>query len=1452
MKIKLLTIGVICTFVANAQPWERGGNNGILPPTTIGTNFNKEIYLETNNQNRIRINGTETKIRPLFTHDVSGFVGISPTGYFNTHQAEVLLHLEGPNTTPFDGGNYRPWFKTGIYIREQSDGMYVGLKQDGPTNNESDAVISWSDDAGSDFLRIIFASTQENFALAGNNPLFSGSTEGYEFMRFGNVGPNNGTGTGAGYVGIGPLFTQGQNPQNRLHINGESGLATFMQISNTPGLLSSGTGQGGGDGLKLGVDRLNGIPTGFLQWQENSPFIVQSAGGSSLGERIRVSTPSNNGVSSSSFGTNATKIGIPLTGDTPVSNPRAILHLGSNSTGGAANWMENGMLVDNGFSALFTGITDNDFATANTPVIGYGNNHLLFANSFAGEVARFQLGTNNFGIGNFGSAGLNQAPSQKLDVNGNARFRKVPEAKGQSLILGISQGSNDDVVLSRKAFINDPNLFLNSAGEWVPAIGPEGVKGDKGDKGDPGPEGPQGPKGNTGIGLPGPGGPPGPAGPSSDANNGLSRSNVTPNTVVFGQDNNEVGNPAKLINNREIPMNGKNIYFTDNGTSMNNAGRIGIGNNNPNAKLHITYNSGSIANMGTALRVDNHVTGSNTGNGGVSYGAVINVDGLNNQINNGVFVNVQNGSKHNFAIGGTANGGEKSIGSDGVATNGSQYNYGVRGGANSNTNKGISSNFGVSGSAYDGKYNVGGAFEASTNSNNRSVGVYTKAIGLSTGTDIKALHAHIDSYLNNNAWAGYFNGRVNITSKLFVAGVQINSDSIFKTNVETIQHAIETIQLLRPTTYFMDTLSFKEQLRFGNERQYGLIAQEVERVAPELVTKLTIPASYDTNNVVIAPAFDSKSINYNGLIPIVIKGIQEQQLQIDSLKVAGSGSSSANNGLSSSNGNVVLGQNIGQQGNPAALLSNRQIPLNNYNLVFTNDAQNTANTARVGFGVATPAAKVDIRTNTSLAESSPIALSIENNQVASNQFATGERVNVNGSNNQNLGVNISVNNATSTNTGQLIGVSGGQQSVGLQISSQNANTNTGITVTSTGKSDNASTGNTTGLFSSANGGVKSYGVDATSTGKSNGTSQEIIGVKGLTNGTVTQKSIGVDGGARVDAPATAPEAIGVRGTSNGGTVGYGVRGAASGAGTNYGIYGQTSGTTATEWAGYFNGNAHVTGVLSSTSGTVVTSDSKFKTNVTPEQNANAIIAQLAPKTYYYDTIGYKDQFQFSTKKQHGFIAQDVENVVSELVTMNVAPAIYDTLGNVIAPAMDYKGLNYTAFISLLTKGHQEQQAQIVAAQSKNDSLNDVVAAQHAQIDGLNARLTQLENCLSALLPTLCQMNQSVIENNTPALQEQLRTQLSINLSDKNAIVLDQNVPNPFAEKTVINFSIPATVKSAQILFYNNTGVLMNTLSIADRGLGSVTVYGADLSSGTYSYTLVADGQVVASKKMIKM
>lgn len=346
---------------------------------------------------------------------------------------------------------------------------------------------------------------------------------------------------------------------------------------------------------------------------------------------------------------------------------------------------------------------------------------------------------------------------------------------------------------------------------------------------------------------------------------------------------------------------------------------------------------------------------------------------------------------------------------------------------------------------------------------------------------------------------------------------------------------------------------------------------------------------------------------------------------------------------------------------------------------------------------------------------------------------------------------------------------------------------------------------------------------------------ENIGVNAVVNGS-SFRNIGVQGKVS---------------NRDGGIKNYGVYGSASGGDVaNYGIYGaQSSGGTGTQYAGFFQGNVQIdgdfilNGQLSGSHNIQYASDQNLKTNIESIDNANDIIDQLNPSSFYFDTID-NHGFNFSSKKQYGFIAQEVEQILPELVTNVTKPADYDSVGNIINPVYDYKSLNYNAFIGILTQAVKEQQNEIEQKDSLIDGLTD-------QVNDLNTRLSQLENCLSALLPTLCNMNQQAVQQTPQEIQRQLKERLQVSLSDKNTIVLSQNVPNPFAEQTVIEYSIPENVQTAQIHFYNAQGKLIQTVDLNERGNGELTVFANDLSSGIYTYSLVADGKVVATKKMMK-
>ncbi len=84
------------------------------------------------------------------------------------------------------------------------------------------------------------------------------------------------------------------------------------------------------------------------------------------------------------------------------------------------------------------------------------------------------------------------------------------------------------------------------------------------------------------------------------------------------------------------------------------------------------------------------------------------------------------------------------------------------------------------------------------------------------------------------------------------------SDENLKSNIETFKNGLETIKSVRGVTF---------DWKSNQKPSVGVIAQELERVLPELVTE-----------------GDPKTVNYNGLIGILIEAVKELSAEVEDLK----------------------------------------------------------------------------------------------------------------------------------------------------------------------------------------------------------------------------------------------------------------------------------------------------------------------------------------------------------------------------------------------------------------------------------------------------------------------------------------------------------------------------------------------------------------------------------------
>ena len=94
---------------------------------------------------------------------------------------------------------------------------------------------------------------------------------------------------------------------------------------------------------------------------------------------------------------------------------------------------------------------------------------------------------------------------------------------------------------------------------------------------------------------------------------------------------------------------------------------------------------------------------------------------------------------------------------------------------------------------------------------------------------------------------------------VYASNVLLSSDERLKENINTLENSLEKLMSLRGVSYYWKDKTTSEDL------QIGVIAQEIERIFPDLVT---------TNGAY-------KAVNYIGLVPVMLEAIKEQQTQIE-------------------------------------------------------------------------------------------------------------------------------------------------------------------------------------------------------------------------------------------------------------------------------------------------------------------------------------------------------------------------------------------------------------------------------------------------------------------------------------------------------------------------------------------------------------------------------------------
>ncbi|HYK47518.1 MAG TPA: tail fiber domain-containing protein, partial [Parafilimonas sp.] len=258
------------------------------------------------------------------------------------------------------------------------------------------------------------------------------------------------------------------------------------------------------------------------------------------------------------------------------------------------------------------------------------------------------------------------------------------------------------------------------------------------------------------------------------------------------------------------------------------------------------------------------------------------------------------------------------------------------------------------------------------------------------------------------------------------------------------------------------------------------------------------------------------------------------------------------------------------------------------------------------------------------------------------------------------------------------------------------------------------------------------------------------------------------------------------------------------------------------------------------------SDGRYKKNIKEDVKGLSFINKLRPITYTVDINGLNEYYNKGRKHDstyekmktsmqpstdeaakivyNGFIAQDVEAAAKKLN--------YEFSGVDKPKTKDgLYGLRYADFVVPLVKAVQELSSQ-----------NENLLADQVRLKSQNDKQQEINESLQKQIDELRAMRIPVDKSDV-GFTSNLKPQTS-NFS------LEQNIPNPFNNSTLISYTLSESFSSAQIIVTDKSGKLIKQVPVSATGKGSLRIDASSLPSATYQYSLLVDGKLIDTKQMI--